>query len=87
MWRRRFYGTVPWGCDARDIGNLGGTSGACPHVAGAVALATAAANGVPPASDVFDALRKPTEGKNGTDAEATESLTPEPPWTRFQPEE
>nr|QBN22404.1 peptidase S8 and S53, subtilisin, kexin, sedolisin [uncultured archaeon]UVT38851.1 peptidase S8 and S53, subtilisin, kexin, sedolisin [uncultured bacterium] len=57
------YGTVPWGCGARDIGNLGGTSGACPHVAGAVALATAAANGVPPASDVFDALRETAEGK------------------------
>lgn len=32
------YGTVPYGCGERAIGNNGGTSGACPHVAGAVGL-------------------------------------------------
>lgn len=32
------FGTVPWGCDQTDIGNSGGTSGAAPQVAGAVAL-------------------------------------------------
>lgn len=32
------FGTVPWGCGSTDIGNGGGTSGACPQVAGTVAL-------------------------------------------------
>lgn len=32
------YGTVPWGCETRDMGNNGGTSAACPMVAGAVGL-------------------------------------------------
>lgn len=32
------FGTVPWGTGSRNIGNGGGTSGACPQVAGSLAL-------------------------------------------------
>lgn len=47
------FGTMPWGCSSRDMGNGGGTSAACPLVAGAVGLladqrrqiTTVAANG------------------------------------------
>lgn len=32
------FGNIPWGAGSRNIGNGGGTSGACPQVAGAIAL-------------------------------------------------
>jgi hypothetical protein len=32
------FGTMPYGCEARDMGNGGGTSGACPQVAGVIGL-------------------------------------------------
>lgn len=53
------FGTVPWGCDSTDIGNSGGTSGACPQVAGAAALLIDAFNQRGQdftQADVFDAF-------------------------------
>jgi len=51
------FGTVPWRCGESNIGNYGGTSGACPHVAGTVGLVVAAAKGIPPDTEGFTAVR------------------------------
>lgn len=40
------FGTVPYGCESREMGNGGGTSAACPQVAGAVGLIADAKNRV-----------------------------------------
>lgn len=44
------FGTMPHGCDARNMGNGGGTSAACPQVAGAVGLLADARGSVSTAS-------------------------------------
>lgn len=51
------FGTMPWGCGQRDMGNTGGTSAAAPQVAGVVGL-LAEATGVTDAGSVMTALEE-----------------------------
>lgn len=81
------YGTVPWGCGSKDMGNNGGTSAACPMVSGAAGL-IADARGALPTDTIRSGLHTAAEqfvgsgfngcsGAGNLDAAGALSMTPE----------